>query len=133
MSKHTFDRNKPHLGQGPPPPPPPPPAGFEANSLDGVMDEIKIDGVIPDQAGSYFVIYATLGMGLGIMSPPKSAFRLIASIENLGLLNSINFTTEYNARFPIAEVNTKVFVQLNYISSTTGQEWKLGLYSALVA
>lgn len=132
MSKHTFNRSKPHLVKSPPPPPPPPPSGLTINTTGGVVTTAQFAVDSGDEAGSYYAIYATLGMGAGTMSPPNSAFRLIASIENNGLLSVLSFVSEYVAAFPFGEAGSKIFVRLAYINSLAGINQKMGQWVTIV-
>lgn len=118
MAKETYDRAKPHLGSRTPTSTDVTTSTFVNDG--GVLDEASFSFTGGDQSGFVFVVFASAPVGQGRMSISKSRMKRIHTVENSGLVGTLTFTTQYNARFGVPPVDSKVFVRLIVIDTATG-------------
>ena len=124
MSLETFSRLKPSMPIGNPPTPEPDKGDACKNA--GSNEGFVFEFTGADQAKYYWVIYSTPPQPQGRMSIPKSQYVLLKSVENVGLLGVVDFTTEYTARFGQIEVGDLIGIFVKYIYSDTGQVFEMG-------
>lgn len=130
MVKETFARNKPGYADSPPP-------GESLASISVVLDTGALDTFLctfTGQPGStfYAMVYTTAPMSSGVMSPRKSAFRLIASQTVPTTPFQIELKTQYEATFGIPGKPGKIFAKCILIDTDTGQPFGAGQVSTIV-
>ena len=130
MVKDTFSRIKPSVDFAPPP-------SLVIETLQVHFDgdqisqaEVAISGVI--DSNYYLLVYATGSLGLGVMQPPVSSYRLIQATGNLILPLQFEFITGYSQKFSILEPGSKVFVKFVAVDSTTGAKFFISSLSTIV-
>lgn len=131
MAKETFDRLKPDTQ-----PPPPPPSGFvdlDISNTAGTLDTFDVVFSAEADSNFYAVIYATMWTGVGVMSPKKSAFRLIASENVPATPFTIDVKARYLAKLGQPAVGNKIFVKVIIIDSVSGKLYPQGQLSTIVS
>ena len=76
-------------------------------------------------------IYATAGLSAGISNPANSAYSLISSLAAASSI-TIDGTVDYDPRYGVPPVGSKVFVSYILISTVTGQLQEVLNTSAIV-
>ena len=130
MAKETFDRNKPHLGLVTPPNNNV--DGFEISSTAGVLTDASVTFDGDDQAGYIWLVNMAPPRGLGVTSVSKSAYKLVCTMENVGMAGKMNLLPITQERFGNIEVGAKVFIQLSMVDSVSGTKWNMGTFNAVV-
>lgn len=86
----------------------------------------------PTDADVTHILFATAPQGTGINKPRKSSFRQIGIIAG-ATATGYNFKADYQAKFGVAPVGSKVFVKTIAVSSITGQAGGVAIGGGTVA
>lgn len=131
MTKARFERNKPNLGT-PTNAPIIRSAVLVMTQIADVLTvaSIEIDGII--DADYKLIVYLTTSIGFGITKPKAGLFKLIASMDPVVSPSVNDFTVEYNNRFGVPEIGTKIYCRYALISRTSGLRFDLGQENVLV-
>lgn len=74
----------------------------------------------PTNANSVHLVFATAGLPAGVLSPSKSAYRLIGTIA-VAQASPQSFGSSYNTKFGNIVTGKRYFVSLTAINKTTGE------------
>jgi hypothetical protein len=131
MAKETFDRIKPHLGLVVPPP-----NNLLDFTLTSAADVLTVASVTfdgGDVADYIWLVNMTPPRGQGSTTAPRSAYKLICTMENVGLAGTMNLLPIVQERFGNIEVGAKVFVNIEMVDSVSGTKWNMGTLSTVVS